>query len=98
MSSERAAINNEGDDMDDDVTPTDPEADLAYTAWTIIANVSEGDWSKQTEEWQGAATRWRDQFHARLDVAPGLIEGLPHLMDEYGPAGVLTVARDMARG
>ena len=54
--------------MPDDVTPTD---DLAYTAWTIIANVSEGDWSKQTEEWQGAAIRWRDQFHAALDASRG---------------------------
>lgn len=59
----RAAINNEGDGMDEDTTP--PQ-DLAYTAWTIIANVSEGDWSKQTEEWRGAAVRWRDQFHASL--------------------------------
>lgn len=44
-----------------------PSADLAYIAWTIIANV---DWSQQTEEWRVAATRWRDQFHASLEDRP----------------------------
>lgn len=27
-------------------------------AWSIIANVSEGDWSKQTQLWQDAAAQW----------------------------------------
>lgn len=52
----------------DDVAPSD---DLGYMAWTIIANVSEGDWTQQTDEWQAAAVRWRDQFHASLDAARG---------------------------
>jgi hypothetical protein len=34
------------------------------TAWGLIANVSEGDWSKQPIEWQEAVVRWRDKdFH-----------------------------------
>lgn len=42
------------------------DLDLAYWAWTVIANVSQGRWDEQTEEWQHAATRWRDAFHAAL--------------------------------
>jgi len=29
-------------------------------AWGIIANASGGDWSKESQEWQDAANRWRD--------------------------------------
>lgn len=32
-------------------------------AWTIIANVSGGDWKKQSNEWQEVAAKWRDQYH-----------------------------------
>jgi hypothetical protein len=31
--------------------------------WVVMANVSGGDWKKQTVEWQEAAGRWRDEFH-----------------------------------
>jgi hypothetical protein len=41
--------------------------DLLYEAWAIIANVSEGDWTQQSDEWLTAATRWRDRWHAHLD-------------------------------
>lgn len=44
----------------------DPWGDLAYLAWVVIANVSEGDWSKQTPEWQEAAANWRDKYHGML--------------------------------
>lgn len=40
--------------------------DLLHRAWTIIANVSEGNWEDQTEEWQNAAARWRNEFHDSL--------------------------------
>ena len=40
--------------------------DCLNYAWTIICNVSEGDWTKQTQEWQDAAARCRDQYHALL--------------------------------
>lgn len=42
--------------------------DCMNYAWTIICNVSEGDWTKQTQEWQDAAARCRDQYHALLGV------------------------------
>jgi hypothetical protein len=33
-------------------------------AWVVIANVSGGDWEKQSSDWQTAVTKWRDeQFH-----------------------------------
>lgn len=37
--------------------------ELLYEAWGIIANASNGDWSKETKEWQKAAKRWRNKFN-----------------------------------
>jgi hypothetical protein len=34
--------------------------------WVVLANVSGGDWSKQSVEWQEVAGRWRDNY---FDVA-----------------------------
>lgn len=31
--------------------------------WVVVANVSGGDWNKQSQDWQDAAARWRDNFH-----------------------------------
>jgi hypothetical protein len=42
-------------------------------AWGIIANVSGGDWSKQTAEWQEAAQAWekaRDPYAGRVRKPP----------------------------
>lgn len=44
--------------------------DCMNYAWTIICNVSEGDWTKQQQEWQDAAARCREQYHALLDSNP----------------------------
>lgn len=41
-----------------------PVADM-HSAWGIIANVNNGDWTLQSAEWQQAAKAWRDLvFHA----------------------------------
>ncbi len=37
-------------------------ADAGEMLWTVVANVSGGDWKKQSEEWQQAAARYRDEF------------------------------------
>jgi hypothetical protein len=38
--------------------------DCIETAWGIIANVSDGDWTRQKTHWQEAVVRWRDNdFH-----------------------------------
>jgi hypothetical protein len=37
-------------------------ADAIEAAWGIIANAGGGDWTKETPEWQAAATRWRDEY------------------------------------
>lgn len=38
--------------------------DVLETAWSLITNVSEGDWQKQSPDWQQAVVKWRDtQFH-----------------------------------
>ena len=60
--------------VDDDLPPDD----LSYKAWVLLANVSDGDWTKQTPEWQEAVVRWRDEFHTSLDgrnMAPPTVDG-----------------------
>mgnify|MGYP001596864431 CR=1 FL=1 len=34
--------------------------------WVVLANVSGGDWTKQSQDWQDAAARARDQYFAAL--------------------------------
>jgi hypothetical protein len=38
--------------------------DRAEFLWIVLANVSEGDWKKQTRAWQVAAAKARDDYHA----------------------------------
>ena len=38
---------------------------LGEWAVVIISNVSEGDWTQEVDEWQDAARKWMDAFHAR---------------------------------
>lgn len=49
-------------------TATELMADAAHMFWGVVANVSEGDWSKQSPEWQAAAARARDHYHQALDA------------------------------
>jgi hypothetical protein len=45
-------------------------ADAAEMLWVVLANVSGGDWTQQSAEWQDAAARWRDHyFAARGDMS-----------------------------
>ena len=44
----------------------DRMAEAAEMLWVVLANVSGGDWSKQTQEWQDAAARWRDNYFDAL--------------------------------
>ena len=39
--------------------------DMLESAGEIIANVS--NWETQTEDWQKAATIWRDKYHELLE-------------------------------
>lgn len=50
---------------DQQKTPT--MADAAEMLWVVLAGVSEGDWTKQTQEWQDAAARWRDNYFRALN-------------------------------
>lgn len=45
-------------------------ADLLHAAWALIANASGGRWEEETPEWQAAARRWRDAWHATLPRVP----------------------------
>lgn len=42
----------------------------AEMLWIVLANVSGGDWTKQTPEWQEAAARWRDNYFEAVRQAP----------------------------
>lgn len=37
-------------------------ADAGEMLWTVVANVSGGDWTQQSQKWQDAAVRYRDNF------------------------------------
>lgn len=41
-------------------------ADAAEMLWVMLANVSEGNWTKQSADWQEYAARWRDNYFAVL--------------------------------
>lgn len=44
---------------------------LKYAAemlWFVLANVSGGDWALQSEEWQEAAARWRDNYFSAISI------------------------------
>jgi len=65
------------------------EMSALMTAWAIIANVSEGDWTRQPQEWQDAAKRWRDeQFHPLLDARAPVVT----------PSGMSVAAIEAAYG
>lgn len=42
----------------------DDYADLLEFAWILIANVNNGDWSQQSEDWRESVYRFRDRYHA----------------------------------
>lgn len=44
------------------------DAKLIERAWGIIANVSNGDWKLQSEDWQEAAADFRDGYNAYLSA------------------------------
>ena len=41
---------------------------LLNWAWTIICNAGEGDWERESGEWQLVARNFRDAYHAYLDT------------------------------
>lgn len=40
--------------------------ELLDRAWGIIANVSGGDWSYQSGQWQDAVLKFREVYHAEI--------------------------------
>jgi len=45
-------------------------SDAAEMLWVTLANVSGGDWTQQTPEWQEAAARWRDAYFRATAAQP----------------------------
>lgn len=54
------------------VPPPPSMTDAAEMLWVVLANVSGGDWTLQTLEWQEAAARWRDNYFAAVTAAAKL--------------------------
>jgi hypothetical protein len=54
--------------QDDGAGAGNSMADAAEMLWVVLANVSGGDWNRQSPEWQEAAARWRDNYFAALKV------------------------------
>jgi hypothetical protein len=46
--------------------PVPTMTDAAEMLWVVLANVSGGDWTKQSAEWREAAARWRDNYFAAV--------------------------------
>lgn len=45
--------------------------ELAETAWILIANAGQGDWSREASDWRTSAEKWRDRYHAAICDDPG---------------------------
>lgn len=44
--------------------------ELLEYAWTIICNAGEGSWERESADWQMAAAKFRDEYHATLAALP----------------------------
>lgn len=44
------------------------DLDLLELAWGLIANASDGDWSRESLNWRETAEKWRDLYHQRLKL------------------------------
>jgi hypothetical protein len=51
------------------VPPQTQMADAAEMLWVVLANVSGGDWTKQSADWQKYAAKWRDNYFAAVKAA-----------------------------
>ncbi len=40
--------------------------DATEMLWVVLANVSGGDWSLQSKNWQYSAAKWRDNYFKEL--------------------------------
>jgi hypothetical protein len=66
-------------------------ADAAEMLWVVLANVSGGDWTKQSAEWREAAARWRDNYFAAVkaeraaavDPPPRKLRWTHQMMDAF---------------
>ena len=68
---QRCALLVAADEIDRLQAQRDADGDILMAAWGLLANVSEGNWERQTDEWQDAVKRWRTRYHARLDTVVG---------------------------
>lgn len=51
------------------MAPTLDPLELLTDAWGVIANASGGDWTRETDEWIGAARRFHDNMASVLSAA-----------------------------
>ncbi len=59
----------EGTDAGASAAPNPPNIhDAAEMLWIVLANVSGGNWTLQSADWQEAAARWRDYYFSAITV------------------------------
>jgi len=61
--------------------------EAAEMLWVVLANVSNGDWAKQTVDWHDAAIRWRDNYFSCLREEKDLFPSDVTLPDDVCPCG-----------
>jgi len=71
--------------------------DAAEMLWVVLANVSGGDWTQQTPEWQEAAARWRDKYFESLASLRGAAEK-PQAKRDWCADGGCSDACEAGRG
>lgn len=82
--------------------------DVAEYLWAVVANASGGDWTKQSEEWQRAASRARDQYNktistdcgkgwVRVEELESTIVELNRLADLVGEVDVRIIQNEITR-
>ncbi len=57
-----------GGPMATELDCSNPDCSDGYVSVPVTEPCGEGDWSKATDEWRVAATRWRDDFHTHIDA------------------------------
>ena len=59
-------------EQENSIAKEDTKEQLIESAWGLISNVDNGDWSTQNVKWKAAAVRYRSRFGTYLQVKHNL--------------------------
>lgn len=60
--------------------------ELLELAWGLLANAGDGDWTKETAQWQEAAARWRERY---FQASPRSQPATPYTPEQLARGDVL---------